>query len=62
MDDWINGHAIGSIGDVLMVAREELTNGVGGTPLRNKKFAFLRKFLQEDVISTYDCLGKILVK
>ena len=63
MDGWINGPAYGStVGEVLMVAREELTNQVGGMPLRNKKFDFLHKFLLEDVFSIYDCVGKILVK
>ena len=45
----------------LVPAREDLTNQVEGRTLTNKTTAFVCKFLIEDVICRYGCVGKIVV-
>ena len=43
-----------------MLAREDLTNQVEGRALTNKTTAVVCKFLIEDVIYRYGCVGKIV--
>ena len=43
-----------------MLAREDLTNQVEGRALMNKTTAAICKFLIEDVICRYGCVGKIV--
>ena len=45
----------------LVLAREDLTNQVEGRVLRNKTTSAVCKFLLEDVICRYGCVGKIVV-
>ena len=45
----------------LVLAREDLTNQVEGRALTNKTTAAICKFLIEDVICRYGCIGKIVV-
>ena len=42
----------------LVLAREDLTNQVEGRALTNKTTAAVCKFLIEDVICRYGCIGK----
>ena len=44
----------------LVLAREDLTNQVEGRALTNKTTAALCRFLIEDVICRYGCVGKIV--
>ena len=44
----------------LVLAREDLTNQVEGRPLRQKTTKVVGKFLLEDVICRYGCVGKII--
>ena len=44
----------------LVLAREDLTNQVEGRALRNKTTSAVCKFLLEDVICRYGCVGKIV--
>ena len=44
-----------------MLAREELTNQVEARALKNKTTMAVCKFLIEDVICRYGCVGKIIV-
>ena len=44
----------------LVMAREDLTNQVEGRALTNKTTTEVCKFLIEDVISRYRCVGKIV--
>ena len=44
----------------LVLAREDLTNQVEGRALRNKTTSAVCKFLLEDVICQYGCVGKIV--
>ena len=44
----------------LVLAREDLTNQVEGRALTNKTRAALCKFLHEDVVCRYGCVGKIV--
>ena len=44
----------------LVLAREDLTNQVEGRPLRQKTTRAVCKFLLEDVICRYGCVGKII--
>ena len=43
-----------------MLAREDLTNQVEGRALTNKTTTAVCKFLIEDVICRYGCVGKIV--
>ena len=43
-----------------MLAREDLTNQVEGRALTNKTTPAVCKFLSEDVICRYGCVGKIV--
>jgi hypothetical protein len=43
-----------------MLAREDLTNQVEGRALRSKETSSVCKFLLEDVICRYGCIGKIV--
>ena len=43
-----------------MLAREELTNQVEGRALRTEETSSVCKFLLEDVICRYGCVGKIV--
>ena len=45
----------------LVLAREDLTNQVEGRALQNKTTAAVCRFLIEDVICRYGCVGKIVV-
>ena len=45
----------------IVLAREDLTNQVEGRALRNKTTSAVCKFLLEDVICRYGCVGKIIV-
>jgi hypothetical protein len=44
----------------LVLAREDLTNQVEGRALRSKETSTVCKFLLEDVICRYGCVGKIV--
>ena len=44
----------------LVLAREDLTNQVEGRALQNKTTAAVCRFLIEDVICQYGCVGKIM--
>ena len=44
----------------LVLAREDLTNQVEGCALTNKTTAVVCKFLLEDVVCRYGCVGKIV--
>ena len=44
----------------LVLAREDLTNQVEGRALRNKTTSAVCRFVLEDVICRYGCLGKIV--
>ena len=44
----------------LVLAREDLTNQVEGRALRNKTTTVVSRFLIEDVICRYGCVGKIV--
>jgi hypothetical protein len=44
----------------LVLTREDLTNQVKGRALRSKETAAVCKFLLEDVICRYGCIGKII--
>jgi hypothetical protein len=44
----------------LVLAREDLTNQVKGRALRSKETSSVCKFLLEDVICRYGCVGKIV--
>ena len=44
----------------LVLAREDLTNQVEGRALRQKTTSVVCKFLLEDVICRYKCIGKIV--
>ena len=44
----------------LVLARKDLTNQVEGRALRNKTTSAVCKFLLEDVICQYRCVGKIV--
>ena len=44
----------------LVLAREDLTNQVEGRALRSKETSSVCKFLLEDVICRYGCIGKIV--
>ena len=44
----------------LVLAREDLRNQVEGRALANKTMAGVCKFLLEDVICQYECVGKIM--
>ena len=44
----------------LALAREDLTNQVEGRTLRQKTSKVVCKFLLEDVICRYGCVGKII--
>ena len=44
----------------LVLAREDLTNQVEGRALQNKTTAAVCRFLVEDVICRYGCVGKIV--
>jgi hypothetical protein len=44
----------------LVLVREELTNQVEGRALRSKETSSVCKFLLEDVICRYGCVGKIV--
>ena len=44
----------------LVLAREDLTNQVEGRALTNKTTAVVCKFVIEDVICQYGCMGKIV--
>jgi hypothetical protein len=44
----------------LVLAREDLTNQVEGRALRSKQTAAVCKFLLEDIICRYGCVGKII--
>ena len=44
----------------LVLAREDLTNQVEGRALTNKTRTSVCKFLPEDVICRYRCVGKIV--
>ena len=44
-----------------MLAREDLTNQVEGQALRTRETLVVCKFLLEDVIYRYGCIGKIVV-
>ena len=44
----------------LVLAREDLTNKVEGRTLTNKTTAAVCKFLIEDVVCRYGCVGKIV--
>ena len=50
---------VGKIG-YLVLAREDLTNQVEGRALTNKTTAVVCKFLIENVICRYGCVGKIV--
>ena len=43
-----------------VLAREDRTNKVRGWALTNKKIATICRFLIEDVICHYECVGKIM--
>ena len=45
----------------LVLAREDLTNQVEGRALINKTTSAVCKFLLEEVICRYGCVGKIVV-
>ena len=44
----------------LVLAREDLTNQVEGRALRQKNTSAVCKFLLENVICRYGCIGKIV--
>ena len=44
----------------LVLTREDLTNQVEGRALRTKETSSVCRFLREDVISRYECVGKIV--
>ena len=44
----------------LVLAREDLTNQVEGRALANKTMAGVCKFLLDDLICWYGCVGKIV--
>ena len=44
----------------LVLAREDLTNQVEGRPIRQKTTRAISKFLLEDVICGYGCVGTII--
>jgi hypothetical protein len=45
----------------LMLAREDLMSQVEGRPLQNKRIAGVCRFLIEEVVCWYGCVGKIVV-
>jgi hypothetical protein len=44
----------------LVLAREDLTNQVEGRALRTKETSSVCRFLLEDVLCRYGCVGKIV--
>jgi hypothetical protein len=44
----------------LVLAREDLTNQVEGRALQNKTIAGVCRFLIEEVVCRYGCVGKIM--
>ena len=61
MDGGSGLDAVGSgTNEVLSLAREDLTNQVEGRALTNKTTSAVCKFLLEDVVCRYGCVGKIV--